>query len=72
MGELRYLHYLMNYDCRFKDTNGIPYIMEHAYFRGQVEIAGYKVDGYVETADKIFVIEYNGNNSFKYFFLNLI
>ena len=60
MGELRFLHYLMNHDIRFKDTNGIPYKMEHAYYRGQVEIAGYKVDGYVETADKIFVVEYNG------------
>ena len=72
MGELRYLHYLMNYDIRFKDTNGIPYTMEHAYYRGQVEIAGYKVDGYVETADKIFVIEYNGNNSFIYIFSKLL
>ena len=48
MGELRYLHYLMNFDSRFKDTNGARikwnmHIEEHAY-RGQVEIDGYKID----------------------------
>ena len=60
MGEFRYLNYLIHHDPRFQDTNGIPFIMEHAYFRGQVEIEGLKVDGYVETPDKNFVIEYNG------------
>ena len=60
MGELRFLNYLMHHDERFRDSNGIPFTMEHAYFRGQVEISGYKVDGYVETTDKTFVIEYNG------------
>ena len=60
MGELRFLNYLIHQDERLKDSNGIPFEMHHSYHRGQVEIEGYKVDGYVETADKIFVIEYNG------------
>ena len=60
MGELRYLNYLMHHDERFRDTNGIRFTMEHAYFRGQVEISGYKVDGYCETASQTFIVEYNG------------
>ena len=60
MEEIRYLNYLSHHDSRFKDENGVPYRMESSFFRGQVEISGYKVDGYCQTPQTKFLIEYNG------------
>ena len=60
MAEIRYLNFLMHHDERFQDGNGLPYIMEHSYNRGQKLIEGLKVDGYCETPDKTYLIEYNG------------
>ena len=58
--ELRFLMFLSHHDERFKDSNGVPYLMSHAYFRGQEKIAGYAVDGFVKTPLKSYIIEYNG------------
>ena len=58
--EFQYLMYISHHDPRFKNDNGEPYPMMHAYNREQKKIAGYKVDGYVETPAKIYLLEYNG------------
>ena len=60
LAELQYLNYLMYNDSRFSDQDGNPYTMEHAYFRDQKVIAGYRVDGYVMTPEGAFIIEFNG------------
>lgn len=60
MSEVRFLNFLMHYDARFQDSNGIPYVMEHAFHRGQVEINGLKVDGFVETPEQTIIVEFNG------------
>ena len=60
LAELRYLMFLSHTDERFKNECGEPYQIEHAYHRGQKFIAGYKVDGYVETPQKTFIVEFNG------------
>jgi len=58
--ELQYLMYLQYHDARFKQPDGGVYQFEHAHFRGQKVVAGYDVDGYVVTPEKIYVIEFNG------------
>ena len=60
MSELKYLTYLSNHDERFKDSNGIPYEMSHAYYRGQKKICGFNIDGVVKTPEKTYLIEFNG------------
>ena len=58
--EFQYLMYLNHHDLRFKDETGMPIQIENAFYRGQKEIAGYKVDGYCKNKEKIYLIEFNG------------
>ena len=58
--EFQYLMYLNHHDSRFIDETGMPIRIENAYYRGQKEIAGYKVDGYCKNKEKTYLIEYNG------------
>ena len=62
LAELRYLMFLSQTDKRFQDENGRPHQISHAYYRGQKKIAGYDVDGYVETPAKTYLFEFNGCN----------
>ena len=58
--EFQYLMYLNHHDSRFQDEAGKPLQIEHAYYRGQKEIQGFKVDGYLQSSGKTYLIEYNG------------
>ena len=58
--EFQYLMYMNHNDPRFINSEGKPYLMHHAYYRGQQVIVGIKVDGYVETPQKKYVLEFHG------------
>ena len=60
LAELRYLMFLSHHDSRFRDADNKPYPMMHAFYRGQKVIEGYKVDGFCQTPETNFVIEFNG------------
>ena len=67
MAELRFINFLQHTDIRFRDSEGNLHIIQNSHFRGQVKINNLRVDGFCRTPQKSYIIEYNGQLSFKIF-----
>ena len=59
LGQLQWINYVQESDLVL-DDNGSRVQIEHAYFRGEKSLGGFRFDGYFEKNDQKYFMEYNG------------